>query len=236
MDLKLKKSVEDTWASYKELMESTGGQPSKDQIKDFVCNNFEEGDELVDWTPTDWQENPLLLNKIIDPDFKRWAKGLNHRWKDLARQVNPNVTKNPELYSFIPVPNGFVIPGGRFREYYYWDSYWIVQGLLASGMYDTVKGMLLNFISIVQRIGHIPNGGRIYYLQRSQPPLLISMVEAYVEATKDNQFIIDNYDTLEKEINFWFNNRTVKVYKDDKEYTLFRYNAPSNGPRPESYE
>lgn len=57
-------------------------------------------------------------------------------------------------------------PGGRFREFYYWDSYWIIKGLLLSEMRSTAKGMVSNFMNIVERIGFIPNGGRIYYAMR----------------------------------------------------------------------
>jgi alpha,alpha-trehalase len=70
------------------------------------------------------------------------------------------------------VPNPFVIAGGRFKEFYYWDSYWIIRGLLVCEMFQTARGMIENFLSIIDRYGLIPNGGRIYYLARSQPPLL----------------------------------------------------------------
>ena len=36
--------------------------------------------------------------------------------------------------------NPFMVPGGRFREMYYWDTYWTVLGLLQSEMTQTVKG------------------------------------------------------------------------------------------------
>lgn len=65
-------------------------------------------------------------------------------------------------------------------------------------MLDTVKGMLLNFVYIVQKYGFIPNGGRVYYLTRSQPPMLISMVYEYYEATHDTNFLIENLEFLEK--------------------------------------
>lgn len=63
-----------------------------------------------------------------------------------------------------------------FIEFYYWDSYWIIEGLLLCDMNVTAKGMIENFLSMVKRYGFVPNGGRVYYLSRSQPPMLISMV------------------------------------------------------------
>ena len=65
--------------------------------------------------------------------------------------------------------------GGRYREQYYWDSFWIVEGLLESELYDIVNATLRNFMDELEHIGFIPNGGRIYYLNRSQPPLFVQV-------------------------------------------------------------
>ena len=71
------------------------------------------------------------------------AKSLHNRWKDLGRNIHLNVRNNPDQYSLIYLSNPFVVPGGRFRECYYWDSYWTILGLLVSGMQETAKGMTL---------------------------------------------------------------------------------------------
>ena len=129
----------------------------------------------------------------------------------------------------------FASTGGRFREFYYWDTYWIIQGLLLSEMYDTTRGILENFLSMVDTYGHVPNGGRVYYIQRSQPPLLIPMVDSYVTQTGNITFLRNNINLLEKEFKFWMSNRTVTVNIDGNEYKLARHYAPSQGPRPEGY-
>ncbi len=74
-------------------------------------------------------------------------------------------------------------------QIYYWDSFWIVRGLLLCDMRKTVRGMLLNFVHLIREHGMIPNGGRTYYLNRSQPPLFIQMVDEYVAATNDFAFV-----------------------------------------------
>ena len=102
-------------------------------------------------------------------------------------------------------------------------------------MYDTTRGILENFLSMVSKYGFLPNGGRVYYIQRSQPPLLIPMVDSYVTQTGNITFLKENIELLEAEFYFWEINRTVTVKKDGKEYKLARYYAPSKGPRPESY-
>lgn len=104
-------------------------------------------------------------------------------------------------------------------------------------MIQTSKGMIQNFLTLVQRFGFVPNGGRIYYSKRSQPPFLISMSDVYYEHTKDTQFILDNLNILEQEYNFWYQNRTVAVTLSgsSEQKTFFRYHANSNSLRPEGY-
>lgn len=127
--------------------------------------------------------------------------------------------------------NPVIVPGGRFREFYYWDSYWIIRGLLFSEMYQTAKGMLENFLSIINRFGFIPNGGRIYYSERSQPPLLAAMIKTYVDKTNDEEFMKEATPVLERELYFFLNNHMVEV----KGHALAVYGDKSTGPRPESY-
>lgn len=88
----------------------------------------------------------------------------------------------------------FVIPGGRFRELYYWDTYWIMSGLLLCDMTTTARGVIENFFYLIRTYNIIPNGSRKYYLQRSQPPLLIPMVDQYYQHTKDLDFVRQNIE------------------------------------------
>lgn len=96
---------------------------------------------------------------------------------------------------------------------------------------QTAKGMLQNFLSIVDRFGFIPNGGRIYYSMRSQPPLLSPMMKTYVDTTGDKKFAIASVDTMANEFQYWIANHTVIV----KGHRLAKYGDKSSGPRPESY-
>ncbi len=72
--------------------------------------------------------------------------------------------------SLLPLPKPYVVPGGRFREVYYWDSYFTMLGLAESGHWDKVEDMVANFAAEIDAWGHIPNGNRTCYLSRSQPP------------------------------------------------------------------
>lgn len=78
--------------------------------------------------------------------------------------------------TLLPLPEPYVVPGGRFREVYYWDSYFTMRGLVRSGESALAQSMLDNFARLVDDWGHIPNGNRSYYLGRSQPPFFSHMV------------------------------------------------------------
>jgi len=65
--------------------------------------------------------------------------------------VNGSVREREERHSLIFVPQPFVVPGGRFQEFYYWDSFWVVKGLLACEMFASAKNMLLNFAHLIDR-------------------------------------------------------------------------------------
>ncbi|KAB0336997.1 hypothetical protein FD755_025782, partial [Muntiacus reevesi] len=149
--------------------------------------------------------------------------------------VKPEVLIHPEQFSLIYSRHPFIVPGGRFVGFYYWDSYWVMEGLLLSEMPETVKGMLQNFLDLVQTYGHIPNGARVYYLQRSQPPLLTLMMNRYVAHTNDTAFLWDHIETLASELDFWSKNRSISVNSGGKSYILNRYEVPYGDPRPESY-
>ena len=84
----------------------------------------------------------------------------------LWQQVNNSVLDQPQLHSLLPLPGITAVPGDRFRELYYWDSYWVIKGLLVSGMTDTATSEVRNLLSLVETYGHVPNGARVYYINR----------------------------------------------------------------------
>jgi alpha,alpha-trehalase len=68
----------------------------------------------------------------------------------------------------------FVVPGGRFNEFYGWDSYFIIQGLLIDGRVELAKSMVENWVYEIRHYGRILNANRTYHLTRSQPPFMTS--------------------------------------------------------------
>ncbi|KAK9307424.1 hypothetical protein QLX08_002235 [Tetragonisca angustula] len=235
VDLHQLNDPEITLSNFRSLMNETGKKPTRSQVARYVEENFSSSNELLNWTLPDWTENPSILKRIHETKYREWARALNGVWKELARKINPEVAKHPERHSLIYVQNGFIVPGGRFKEFYYWDSYWVIEGLLLSDMYQTARGMIDNFLYMVKKYGFIPNGGRIYYLMRSQPPLIHLMVSRYLEFTGDYDYLSTIIPTLEKEFAFWQTERMIEVKKDGRTYKMGHYVVNSPRPRPESY-
>jgi len=162
------------------------------------------------------------------------------------RALWPVLTRAPShdtaLSSLISLPEPYVVPGGRFREVYYWDSYFTMLGLIQSGRTDLVKSMLDNFAYLIRTVGHIPNGNRTYYLGRSQPPFFAAMVGLYAGAT-DTAHAVGYLDALEAEHAFWMDGaerlqpgeayRRVVKLRDGS--VLNRYWDDDPQPRPESF-
>lgn len=101
------------------------------------------------------------------------AEHIEALWPVLTRRPQ----EHPERGTALPMAHAYVVPGGRFAELYYWDSYFTMLGLAASGRQALLHGMTENFARLIDTFGFVPNGTRTYYLSRSQPPLFASMAE-----------------------------------------------------------
>ena len=123
---------------------------------------------------------------------------IDRLWDVLSR--TPRYSRGAS--SQLQLSNRYVVPGGRFREMYYWDSYFTMVGLQASGRDDLVADMVENFSGLIDRYGHIPNGTRSYYLSRSQPPFFALMVELQAER-EGTRALTRRLPQLEREYSFW---------------------------------
>ncbi|KAI0298093.1 glycoside hydrolase [Multifurca ochricompacta] len=209
-------------------------------VLSFVDNNFRgEGLELEAQALPSFNANPPFLNNVTDPLLRGFAQIVHSYWTQLIRGTNSSTLcdgKSCES-TLIPLNHTFVVPGGRFREQYYWDSFWIIEGLIQSQLFDVAKETLQNFMDEIELFGFIPNGGRIYYLNRSQPPLFIWMLATYVTATNDTTILDRALPLAERELAWWSENRSITVTSPytNKTYTLSRYAVTNSAPRPESY-
>jgi alpha,alpha-trehalase len=163
---------------------------------------------------------------------------LEELWNTLTRPAD-----TPHRYSsLLPLKHPYIIPGGRFREIYYWDSYFTMQGVAASKRFDLIEHMIDNFESLIIDYGHIPNGNRNYYLGRSQPPYFAMMVDLLHSHSGDEVYK-KYYKAMQKEYKFWMEGKeklkTANVYrrlvKMPDGSILNRHWDDVNLPRQESY-
>jgi alpha,alpha-trehalase len=144
--------------------------------------------------------------------------------------------------SRLPLPHRYVVPGGRFAEIYYWDSYFTMLGLEESGRHDLTTAMIDNFAYLIDQYGHIPNGNRTYYVSRSQPPFFAAMVE--LEASREGDAVYARrLPQLQREYAFWMdgaeslqpNTAHRRVVRLSGGEVLNRYWDDRDTPREESY-
>ena len=120
-------------------------------------------------------------------------------WDVLTRGADEHVAHS----SLLALPKRYIVPGGRFREIYYWDSYFTMLGLAASGRVDLIADMIENFASLIDGIGFIPNGNRTYFCTRSQPPFFAQMVTLLAEVGEDESVCERFLPQLKREYAFW---------------------------------
>jgi len=225
VDLKLREDPRSTLAKFEHLKSENKKQPSQAQLREFVSMAFMEGQRLLEVEPVDWTQKGLSI-RSDDTEIQTFCQEIHRLWKLLGRKGGDGT----ERETLLALPNPAIVPGGRFREVYYWDTYWILRGLYASNLHTTARGMIENLIHLLNSRGYVPNGGRLYYT-RSQPPLLASCVWDYYKETGDLGWSYRNVESLENEWKYWMENHSITI----NGHTMFRYNCSEGTPRPESY-
>ncbi|KAL4302987.1 hypothetical protein GQ457_10G005980 [Hibiscus cannabinus] len=238
VDLSLKSNLSVTLDAFDKLPRMANGSVSVDDLELFIGRYFNgAGDDLIYSEPVDFVPEPHgFLSKVENPEVRGWALEVHALWKNLSRKVSSSVHDHPDLHTLLPLSKPVIIPGSRFREVYYWDSYWVIRGLLASKMYETAKAIVTNLIFLLDTYGHVLNGARAYYTNRSQPPLLSAMVYEIYNRTCDVEFVKKSLPSLIKEYQFWNSEIHELIIRDaeQSDHSLNRYYAMWNKPRPES--
>jgi alpha,alpha-trehalase len=170
------------------------------------------------------REAPLSLGRLSLDDY------IEVMWDALTR-------RSPDTYStLIPLPEAFIVPGGRFGETFYWDSFFTMLGLKAAGKTALLTGMIRNFAYLIDVYGFIPNANRTYFLSRSQPPFFSLMLGLCAEGP--GAFI----PQLEKEYAYWMEGEEMltgmparHVVRMPGGELLNRFWDERDTPRPEGY-
>ncbi|AEI35925.1 trehalase family glycosidase [Francisella salina] len=203
VDMTPKRSSQDILNDYKKLKDS-----GDFDLKAFIEDNF----------------YPPISEKTFNNSKEL---SLSSYIKQMWHFLHQSSDKQNSLSSLIALPKPYIIPGGRFREVYYWDCYFTCEGLRVDGEIQMIKDIADNFAYLIDTVGFVPNANRKYYLTRSQPPLFYLIVNILYQELGISA--IERYlPTLEKEYSFWMNTqRNVNG--------LNRYWDESATPRPESY-
>ena len=224
---------------------------------------FPDGKTFLDCTPV--YDDPEIDAKYLQQkdlpgfDLKKFVAehfelpvAVSHGYSsDPGKTLEENIetlwgylTREPDKAggSLIPLPYPYIVPGGRFGEIYYWDSYFTMLGLKVSGRTDMIQNMVDNFSYLIDQFGYIPNGNRKYFIGRSQPPFFSHMVQL-LASVKSNRILISCLPQLLKEHNFWMkgsdqlDKSKISVYHTvmmpDGE-VMNRYWDENETPRPES--
>lgn len=189
---------------------------------------------------------PLANNETLRPDTQQDALNyIQAMWPKLHR--HPDAQTHSTL---IPLPHSYVIPGGRFQEIYYWDSYFTALGLCHDGHHQWVLDMFLNFQYLLQDNGCIPNGNRDYYRGRTQPPIMALLLDLLLSnktqlpAVQQADFLTKAVDSLEQEYRYWMQGADALSPQNRQNHrcvlmsdgaVLNRYWDEHTGPRPESW-
>ncbi|HLG38794.1 MAG TPA: alpha,alpha-trehalase TreF, partial [Chitinophagaceae bacterium] len=192
------------------------------------------------------------LEKFIRENFDLPVPHSDGYSSDPGKSVEENIetlwgvlTRQPDRSAgtLIPLPYPYIVPGGRFGEIYYWDSYFTMLGLKASGKNEMLENMVKNFSYLIETIGYIPNGNRTYFIGRSQPPFYSLMIKILAEIRGDD-VLLAYLPYLEKEYQFWMkgaeelNEKNIvshHVVRMPEGEILNRYWDENDSPRPESY-
>ncbi|KAJ2557857.1 hypothetical protein EV175_001086 [Coemansia sp. RSA 1933] len=215
-----------------------GRNATKDQLVTFLDTHFgATAMELKQVDLPDLDPNPPFLSNIRNGLLREYGATVHAMWATLVREQDLSVLCNGCASSMLELKHPFVVPGGRFTEIYYWDTFFTLEGMLRSKLNDLARSNILDLLALVDQYGFVPNGARNYYLDRSQPPLLTLMVRLYYDFTGDLEFVRHAYPTLLKEYAFWQHPKHAVAVDIGSGIpaVLNRYNVDVDMPRPESY-
>lgn len=195
---------------------------------DTLTRSMTDCHSLVDIKIT---ANPVLYlpPEISPPADVTALEGECHvRVETLPRRIEKIGDVSPEelrAAGLLYLPNPYVVPGGRFNEMYGWDSYFILLGLEADHREALGKGMVDNFLFEIEHYGGVLNANRTYYLTRSQPPFLTSMIRAVYE----NPASFPATPTGHSEARAWLAHAYTLAEKDYSTWTRPEHKAGTTG-------
>jgi alpha,alpha-trehalase len=260
-------SYPQVFTNYKNLKKSYV-QLSGDLFKDVQLSGiFSDSKTFVDAFP---KRNPEYIKSLYDSvkhlsdfDLKQFVYanfnipgekdtikvGATNSMDEHIEALWDHLVKNPDTSpvnsTLLPLKYPYIVPGGRFREIYYWDSFFTILGLLADGKITIAQNMVYNFAYLLDKYKMVPNGNRVYYLTRSQPPFFALMVDIICRYKNDYTWGLQFLNNMEEEYSFWMNGLknmenggrfSENVVSLNSDEFLNRYYDFDDIPREESYK
>ncbi|MEH3036475.1 MAG: alpha,alpha-trehalase TreF [Sphingomonas adhaesiva] len=214
------------FADGKTFVDAVPRRPAPDVMAAFADRPMGDDDDLRAFVDAHFVlPAPAMVHEAVrETDLRRYIRSL---WAELIR---PPHAATPDA-SLLAIAEPYVVPGGRFTELYYWDSYFTMLGLVRDGHEGVARAMLETFTQLIERYGHIPNGTRSYYLSRSQPPLYFMMLRLLPQADPARQR--RHLDAMLAEHRFWMRGGRAVAMPDGA--LLNRFWDDRDTPREESY-
>ncbi|MEM6963541.1 MAG: alpha,alpha-trehalase TreF [Bacteroidota bacterium] len=227
------------WADGKIISDAIPLAAPKEILTKYREEKNKEGFDLETFFRQNFFSNPNFSRDFKTNTAHSVTEHIEILWDILKREADEKMVGS----SLIPLPHPYIVPGGRFNEIYYWDSYFTMLGLQVSGKLDLIENMIDNFSHLIDTLGFIPNGNRTYFLGRSQPPFYALMVDLLAEE-KGRDIWVKYLPYLKKEYNFWMDGQdTLENVGDAKAHVvrveggiLNRYYDQHQGPRVEMYQ
>ncbi len=238
-DLFIQVQTEAIFPDSKTFTDCTAKRPLSEILVDYNISKEELNFDLKEFVKENFEVPGDVLSTFESDTSRSMKDHINLLWDHLTRQPD----EVSSYSSLIPLPDSYVVPGGRFREIYYWDSFFTMEGLMVAGRRDLAENMVRNFAYLIDTIGFIPNGNRAYYLGRSQPPFFSAMVELL--ASKDRDLYTSFLPQMQKEYDFWMSGSEElsaskvshkRVVRMPDGTILNRYWDDYPLPRPESFK
>lgn len=216
----------------KTFVDAVPKYPPHQILASYLASKDEADFSLSDFVTAHFSVIGPLESHYITDNRQTVVQHINRLWTVLERMPEQPI----EGSSILPLPYPYIVPGGRFNEIYYWDSYFTMLGLQVSGELGMVENMVKNFAYMIDKFGHIPNGNRSYFLSRSQPPYFSLMLELLSEDKGSEVFAIYKEQLL-REYNYWMDktSKTNHVVRIADSVKFNRYYDQYAIPRQESY-
>jgi alpha,alpha-trehalase len=227
---------------------------------------YDDGKTFVDLIPRkraqQIKKEYTIAKKDPNFDLREFVNRHFYEFQHVAPEYHSNVNRTArehisELWSvlerknrrdrgsLIALPHAYVVPGGRFSEQFYWDSYFIMLGLAVDERWDLIEGMVKNYAYMIRKFGFIPTANRTYFLSRSQPPFFSHMVRLLARHNGRRRTLLEYLPYMLAEYRFWVKGRkSVNNHIDTRAFArvvqmpngviLNRYFDNKTTPRPES--